>query len=323
MRILLTGASSFTGYWFARELVEAGHQVVAVMRGAGDYDGIRGERVRQLRELCEVRFGAPFGSDPFLDLIAAGSGGFDVLCHHGAEVRDYQNPDFDAFAAAKLNFHNAPEVMRALKNRGCFRLVLTGSVFEQNEGAGSSPRRAFSPYGLSKGLTAAAAEFYAEREGFTFEKFVIPNPFGPYEEPRFTSYLMRTWLKGETAGVRTPRYVRDNIPVTLLARAYAGFIGATPAAGTVRRLNPSFYPESQGAFAERVRREVEQRLGRPCALTLGEQTEFPEPPVRINTDLQDPAALGWSEAQAWDDFVGFYAANHRSGGRPDAMPNHR
>jgi UDP-glucose 4-epimerase len=135
------------------------------------------------------------------------------------------------------------------------------------------------------------AEFYAHREGFTFEKFVIPNPFGPYEEPRFTAYLMRTWLAGDTARVQTPRYVRDNIPVSLLAKAYAAFVGATPAPRTVR-LNPSGYPESQGAFAERMRREAKSRLGRPCALELAVQTEFPEPPVRINTDFLDAAALG-------------------------------
>jgi UDP-glucose 4-epimerase len=75
------------------------------------------------------------------------------------------------------------------------------------------------PYGLSKGLTAAAAASYADREGFTFEKFVIPNPLGPYEELRFTAYLMKTWLAGETARVQTPRYVRDNIHVSLLAKA--------------------------------------------------------------------------------------------------------
>ena len=40
---------------------------------------------------------------------------------------------------------------------------------------------------------------------------MIPNPFGPYEEPRFMAYLMKTWLKGEVARVQTPRYVRDNI----------------------------------------------------------------------------------------------------------------
>jgi UDP-glucose 4-epimerase len=77
-------------------------------------------------------------------------------------------------------------------------------------------------------LTAAAAEFYAGRDGFTFEKFVIPNPFGPFEEPRFTAHLIRSWMKGETAKVQTPRYVRENIPVTLLAKAYAAFIASPP-----------------------------------------------------------------------------------------------
>jgi len=65
--------------------------------------------------------------------------------------------------------------------------------------------------------------------------------------------------------------------VSLLAKAYAAFVGASPASGTVRGLNPSGYPESQGAFAERVRREAESRLCRSRRLELGAQTEFPEP----------------------------------------------
>ena len=303
MRILFTGASSFTGHWFVHELVEAGHEVVAAFRGEGEYAGVRAMRARLVRELCEVRFGCRFGADDFLALAKAP---FDVLCHHAAEVGNYSNPDFDPYRAAAANLHRLPEVLRALKDRGCGRLVLTGSLFEANEGAGSAPLRAFSPYGLSKTLTASAAEFYADREGFTFEKFVVPNPFGPYEEPRFTAYLMKTWLAAETARVQTPRYVRDNIPVSLLARAYAEFVGANPAPGAVRRRNPSFYPESQGAFAERVRREVMTRLGLRCDLELGQQTAFPEPVVRINTDLLDPEALGFSEAQAWDEFVQYY-----------------
>jgi UDP-glucose 4-epimerase len=75
----------------------------------------------------------------------------------------------------------------------------------------------------------------------------------------------------------------------------------------VRRRNPSGYPESQGAFTERMRREVENRLGQPCALELGVQTEFPKPPVRINNDLVDTMELGWSESKAWDELVRYYA----------------
>ena len=303
MRVLFTGASSFTGYWFVRELVAAGHEVVAACRGDGRYEGLRAERMRMVRGLCETQYGCAFGNDDFLALTKAS---FDVLCHHGAQVGDYRSPDFDPYRAAATNLHRLPDVLNGLKDRGCGRLVLTGSVFEANEGVGSAPLRAFSAYGLSKTLTAAAAEFYADREGFTFEKFVIPNPYGPYEEPRFTAYLMKTWLAGETARVQTPRYVRDNIHVSLLAKAYAAFVGAASPPGGLRRLNPSFYPESQGAFAERVRNETASRLGRPCRLELGTQTDFPEPPVRINTDLCDTAALGWDEAQAWNEFAEFY-----------------
>jgi nucleoside-diphosphate-sugar epimerase len=302
VRILFTGASSFTGYWFVRELFASGHEVAAACRRNGRYEGLRAERVRMVRELSETRYGCAFGNDDFLALAKTP---FDVLCHHGAEVGDYRSPDFDPYRAA-ANLHRLSEVLRALKDRGSGRLVLTGSVFEANEGAGSTPLRAFSPYGLSKTLTAAAAAFYAEREGFTFEKFVIPNPFGPYEELRFTAYLMKTWLAGETARVQMPRYVRDNIHVSLLAKAYAGFVGADPTPGIARRLNPSGYPESQGAFAERVRREVEPHLARPGRLEFGTQSEFPEPPMRINADLLDANELAWSEVQAWDDLVESY-----------------
>jgi len=116
MRNLFTGASSFTGYWFVRELVAAGHEVVAACRGDSRYEGLRAERMRRVRELCEVRFDCAFGNDDFLALTKTP---FDVLCHHGAEVGDYRSPDFDPYRAAAANLHRLPEVLRALKDRGC------------------------------------------------------------------------------------------------------------------------------------------------------------------------------------------------------------
>src|SRR4051794_26310791 len=108
MRILLTGASSFTGYWFVRELVAAGHELVATFRGDGLYEGVRAERTKLVRGLCETRFGCPFGSGAFLDLVRASASGFDVLCHHGAEVADYRSPDFDPYRAAASNLYRLP-----------------------------------------------------------------------------------------------------------------------------------------------------------------------------------------------------------------------
>ncbi len=304
MKILLTGASSFTGFWFARELHEAGHHVVAALRQSpeGYGDSMRAHRVAKLSEVAECVFGLTFGEKGFLDLCRAGS--WDLLCHHAAEVGDYRSPTFDVERAVSANTLNLPSVLREM--RGLRGMVLTGSVFEGDEGAGTQPLAPFSPYGVSKTLTASATLHWCTRLGVPLGKFVIPNPFGPYEEPRFCAYLMKQWGSGAVAEVRTPAYVRDNIHVDLLAWAYAQFAASVFEASEFVRLNPSFYVGTQGAFAERLATEIRRRTGWDCALAMREQTEFAEPEARINTDrIEIP---GWNEAVAWDAIASFYAA---------------
>lgn len=306
MRILFTGASSFTGFWFARELVREGHEVVATFRRpATDYEGMRRVRVDGLLPHVRAASGCAFGDDGFLERVA-GDGPWDLLCHHAADATDYKSPDFDAVGAAGRNTHRLAAVLAAFRGAGGRAVLLTGSVFEGGEGAGSEGLPHVSPYGLSKALTAKVVEYECARAGLGYGKFVIPNPFGPYEEPRFTHYLVSTWRAGRTAAVNTPAYVRDNIHVSLLARAYAVFAGRLARCAGPLRLLPSGYVESQGRFAERFAREIGPRLGIECPLELREQSEFPEPRVRINTDPLDARRLGWDEAHAWDELAEFY-----------------
>jgi UDP-glucose 4-epimerase len=300
MKVLLTGASSFTGYWFARALNEAGAHVVAPLRDAvANYrDGARAQRVRRLSEAAEIVEAAPFGSDRFIDLAAAG--GYGVLCHHAARVGDYRSPDFDVPAALQENTANLRAVLEPLARDGLNSVVMTGSVFEQNEGAGETPLAAFSAYGLSKGLTAEVVRHRCREFGLRYGKFVIPNPFGPLEEPRFCAYLVRTWRKGEIARVNTPSYIRDNIHVSLLAAAYAKFVGEMGGGKGRDKLNPSGYVETQGAFAERFAAAMRPRLGMECAIELAEQTDFSEPLMRVNVDSAARYVGAWDEAAAWD-----------------------
>lgn len=306
MRILLTGASSFTGYWFVRELAAAGHEVVATFRRMpADYeDPLRRRRVMLAEKECRPVYGVAFGDERFLRLVRE-QGPWDLFCHHAAEVSNYKSPDFDVVAAVRNNTRCLPAVLDALAAGGCRRVLLTGSVFENDEGAGSEGLPAFSPYGLSKGLTGQVFRYYTAVHGLGLGKFVIPNPFGPYEQPRFTAYLIRSWRAGQTPVVGTPAYVRDNIPVSLLARAYAAFAREVPTGGFCK-FNPSGYVETQGAFARRFAMEMAPRLDMPCPIELRRQTEFPEPRVRINTDLLDAAELGWDEARAWDELAAYY-----------------
>jgi UDP-glucose 4-epimerase len=308
MKILFTGASSFTGYWFIKTLAAAGHEIVCPLRGAAEnYDGVRKSRVEKLSSLCRLVPHTPFGSEKFLELVRT-ERQFDFLCHHAAESANYKSPDFDALAALQSNAANLRSVLAALKNAGLRGTILTGSVFENDEGRGDEPLRAFSGYGLSKGLTWQAFRFYCGEAQMPLGKFVIPNPFGPFDEPKFTNYLMKNWREGKTAGVKTPDYLRDNIHVDLLALAYGKFFNQVAAMKSgVVKINPSNYVETQGEFARRVARETQKRLGWKCDLELSTQTDFGEPLRRVNLDAVAPMFPDWSEAKAWDGFAEFYA----------------
>jgi UDP-glucose 4-epimerase len=305
MRILFTGASSFTGMWFVQRLIEQGHEVVAVLRSKeSDYSEIRKERIEQLKNRCDLKFECSYGSEAFLDLIK--STPFSHFCHHAADVTNYKSPDFDPISALKNNAGPLKEILRLLSENGCKRVLLTGSVFEQGEGKGSEGLKAVSPYGLSKGLTSELFRYYCSLFPIHLGKFVIPNPFGPFEEFRFTSYLIKEWKAKKLAHVSMPEYVRDNVPVTLLANAYEKFAQSMIDTPGFTKTNPSFYVGSQGEFTTRFAKEMSSRLNLPCEYSLAKQTEFSEPKERYNIDHLDPTKLNWNEKQAWDQLAAYY-----------------
>ncbi len=305
MKILFTGGSSLTGMWFVKELVQAGHQVTACFRSPfPSYTGLRRKRVELLNSVCENVFNCPFGTPFFLEIIQQND--WDLFCHHAADVANYKSPDFNPAIALANNSHGIKHVLEALIHKNCHKILLTGSVFEQNEGKGSDDLRAVSPYGLSKGLTSEVFRYYTTTLKMKLGKFVIPNPFGPYEEVRYTSYLIQAWLKREIPIVRTPDYVRDNIPVSLLAKAYAAFARGLTVSPGCEKTNPSFYLESQGAFTARFAQEMAHRLSLPCRYEIGKQVDFSEPLIRVNDSPLNPQELQWDETHAWNELAEFY-----------------
>lgn len=306
MNILFTGASSFTGYWFINELAARGHTMTAVFTGSREsYASValRNERVSRLGKICTAVFETSFGSSRFFDLLANQT--FDLFCHHAAAVAGYKSPDFDIQAAVTANTFQCRAVLQKLSTKGCARVLLTGSVFEGGEGAGSQGLPHFSAYGLSKSLTAQVFAHYAAEAGMQLNRFVIPNPFGAFEEKRFVHYLFNQWLNKLTPAVNTPLYVRDNIHVQLLAQYYAHYAAQQPRTGN-EKFAPYGYIESQGAFVQRLAAEMKERLQLPCAFTLNRQQQFNEPFFRTNTDYLPEIASVFNETAAWDSLAEYY-----------------
>lgn len=309
MNILLSGASSFSGFWFARELAMRGHNITAIFRGRGegDYSGVRRRRVKLSADFCHRVFGCVFGGARFVSL-AKKNPGWDVFCHHAAAVGDFRASSYDVSGALAANIRNLPKVLFVLRDGGCRSLVLTGSVFESGEGKGSDGLPAILPYGLAKSLTWQSFVFYAREVDMRLGKFVIANPFGPLEEDnRFSAHLAREWLAGNIAQVRTPEYVRDNIHISLLAAVYADYVVKFAEEEKGENVfRPCGYVEKQGTFARRFAEEMHKRWKLPCGLDFAEQKAFVEPQVRVNTDTINAAALGWKESSAWDAAADYY-----------------
>ena len=303
---LLTGASSFTGLWLAKALSANGWRVVAPLRQAHcDYTGLRARRVEMLAGVAETAPEAPVGSAVFLDLVRSVRA--DLFAHHAADIPGYRRPDYDVQAGLRRNMEGVAEAIAAFADAGGRAMLATGTYFESGEGGGAE---AASPYGLSKALTNAAQHDLAEAAGLAFGKFVIPAPFGPWEEGRLVWSLFQAWSQGAPAQIRTPDYVRDHLPAPLLGLAYAEAAAVMLAAGPPAAFRPSGFVERVGDFAERVADQVRTRTGWACAVARHVQADFPEPLERAN---DEPRLSGWEETAFWDSYVDYYAEVQEAG----------
>lgn len=309
-RVLLSGASSFSGMWIAEALAAAGCEVIAVFRqGRDGYSGLRAERVGRVAAVATACFDIDLMT-PAIDAVLERQGPFDVFAHHAAAIENYRDPAYDVGEGVQRNTAGMRRLFRRLRQGGARRVIATGTTFEADEREAGPERYAVSPYGLSKTLTNQALRHFAHWEGLDFSRFVVAAPFGPFEEGRFVWSLFQAWMQGRAAEVRTPAYVRDNLPAELLGRAYADLV-LNPSGGPNQVARPAGFIGEQGDFARRVAREAESRLGRPCPVLAAEQTEFPEPRVRVNDEPAIPA--DWDERAFWDAYVDYYLRVERLG----------
>ena len=308
MKILFTGASSFTGSHFVRALRAAKHDVSITLGKLrlDQYSDLERQRMAPFINEVDKRFGTSFGDAAFDSWLDEG---FDTVCMHGAKGQSagHDSADFDVIGAVEWNTWNIASSMRTMKRAGVKRIFLTGTYFERWNGRlddsdNSNPAK--NEYALSKTITSDIVRFYCKQNDIQFNKFVIPNPFGPYENKRFTTSAALAWLRGEHITVHNPLPVRDNIHVDLLAKRYAQVIDEG-----IRFAAPSGYRMTQGNFAMKFAAEMRSRLGVPCAIDFApgeDESDLRENPYDAEEDVNRKYEYEWVEQFAWDNLASYY-----------------
>jgi nucleoside-diphosphate-sugar epimerase len=311
MRILFTGTSSFTGLYFLNELAKNDDfEIHAILSNSiTDYEGSKKQRITLLNPKIILHPKIQFGDYSFIELLNLK---FDILCCHGAFVENYNSAEFDLIKALSSNTKNISSVIKSFKNNQGKIIINTGSIFEPNEGECCGDSRAFNLYGLSKKFTNHLFKYYCQINEISFGKFVIANPFGKYEEPRFTNYLFKSWELNEIPTVQTPKYTRDNIPVDLLAKSYVDFIFEILRNAMKNKIlqnyqiNPSGYVDSQKAFTNRILKNIQFYYNLDYKVDFKEQVNFDQPISRYNNTNLFNKYPNWDENHFWKDYIDYY-----------------
>lgn len=306
--ILLTGITSFTGFHIAKELAEKYEVYATLTRKKIDYTGLKRKRIENLPKKIQLIEETSFGDKKFHDLLSEKP--FISLCHHGAEVSNYNSPDFDYLQAVYSNTNNIESVLKLFKEKGGKNIIITGSVFENYEGYSDKYLEGLNNYGLSKYLSFEIWKHFGLKNDMKLGKFVIPNPFGLYEEERFNSYVINNWLKGNPVALKTPEYIRDNIPVDYLAEKYIEFHESLiHSKETFMKCSPSGYHGTMQDFTRLLASKLTAKKNLDCKIQKTVQEDFSQPITRLNAKESSLLNGSWDEQRFWEEYLTYYIQN--------------
>jgi UDP-glucose 4-epimerase len=304
MKILFTGSSSFTGYHFIENLIKNGHDVIITFsRGKKYYlkeDNNRSKRVKTLLEKYDCNFNIDFSKKSSLKFIKKIKN-IDIFCHHFADTKDYKSNIFNMYSALENNTNLVEELIISLKKRGLKDYIYTGSYFEPKDDF-DEDYSSFSPYGLSKNLTGKVIRHYCYYHNIRYKKFIIPNPFGELEdENRLPTIIAKAWQKNIDFEIKHPKYIRDNIPINLLAKSYVNFLEKR----NIYYFSPSFYRLSNEHFVKIFSFEMRKRTNLSCSYYLS-NAKYEEPMKKVNQEKIKLYQFKLSKKIIWDNLINYY-----------------
>ena len=259
-RVLVTGAAGFLGSHLVRGLLEAGAEVVAIVRPTSS-----------LERLADATSSVELLSHDLETLDPKASGPVDVVFHLAARGVD---PKLDSGEEAlRANVAITYRALELARESGASRFVCAGSCYEYGPGSFLHEDRVPAPvseYGAAKASSVVVAHAYGRRYGLPV---VVLRPFtvyGPAEpEHRLVAGTIRALVEGRRPRVTSGRQSRDFVFVNDVADAF--LCAATSAEATGETINVCTGTETT------VREVVELAVGLSGS---GLEPEYGAEPIR-------------------------------------------
>ncbi len=178
MKIVVTGGAGFIGSHVAGAFLAEGHEVHVL----DDLSSGRRAHVPEAATFHE----ADIRSEEAARLME--EEGFDVLCHHAAQM-DVRRPVADPSFDADVNVRGFLNLMEAGRTCGLRKVIFAstgGAIYGEPEYAPQDeahPLRPLSPYGITKLTTEKYLYFYQQQYGIDHVALRYANVYGPRQNP--------------------------------------------------------------------------------------------------------------------------------------------
>jgi UDP-glucose 4-epimerase len=295
MRVLVTGAAGYVGYAVGRRLVDAGHDVVGLVRRPAQTGQLPGDVVPIVADLLDYgNLRAAVTTVARREL----GGPLEGVCHLAglARVRESFAQPLSYFAA---NVHGTVNLLRCLPAAASVVLGSSGAVYgapDVHPITEAQPPAPASPYAASKLAAEEALRYHVRANpagGVVLRTFNVAGSVESRPDPDQTRLVARAL---EVAAGRLPHLtingdgtaVREYVHVDDLAGAYVLAFDAAKAGGH-RVFNVG---SGMGASVRDVVAMVAEVTGRPVPTVSAAPT--PEPPLLVADSSAIRGELGWT-----------------------------
>jgi UDP-glucose 4-epimerase len=211
VRVLLTGGTGFIGSHLLVELLQAGHEVVAVRRPGSE-------------PVIPLDVQPTWLECSLLDLTANALAGSEVVIHLASAGVSPQQASWRELE--QINVAAGLQLIEKAHQAGVRRFVAAGSCFEYGAEADAwerippdAPLRPITPYGASKAAGFLMLHAFAKAHPV---EMVYARIFTAYGEGQFSANLWPSLRQAALAGndfaMTEGEQIRDFIPVTEVAR---------------------------------------------------------------------------------------------------------